>query len=302
MQRELKAVALFCVIAFVVSWGIVGAMFLAGLLTGTQALAGKALASLLFPAGTAVAAVATVYWWKQRVDAASLGFTFRHSHWLLLAWLCPALVALLTLLICKFIPDLSLSFDPSAHPLAANADEQMRKDFEAAKSTPPALRFIAYFTGSLFMATLLYLVFRVAEEIGWRGLLLRLLAPFGFWRASILVGILAGIWSMPLVLLGNFYPEHPQQGLFLIVALTLLMSPLITFFRLRSGSVAGAAIFTASMAAMTRFVMIPYVSGSDLLYGIPGIAGMVALVIVNVLVVVPRWREADADLRELVKE
>jgi hypothetical protein len=302
MQRELKAVALFCVIAFVVSWGIVGAMFLAGLLSGEQATMGRALASLIFPAGTAVAAVATVYWWRQRVDVAPLGFKVRLSHWLLLGWMCPALIALLTLLVCKFIPNLSFSFDLSAHPLPPGANEQAQKAFAEAKAASTVLRVVAFFVGSLFMGTLLNLVFRLGEEMGWRGLLLRLLAPFGFWRSSILIGFLAGMWSMPLVLLGSYYPEHTQTGLFLIVPFMVLVSPLVTFFRLRSGSILGATLFSASLAAMVRFVALPYVSGSDLLYGISGVGGMIALLIVNVIVVVPRWREADADLRELAKE
>jgi membrane protease YdiL (CAAX protease family) len=301
MKRELKAAGLFCLIAFALSWSIAGILFLTGAFAGDKAALGRAVAALLFPAGPAVAAVATLFWWRQRFEAEPLGLTLQLSPWVLIAWLVPAAIAAVTLVVCLLFPGLSFSFDPAAHPLPADAPQQMKDAYEQSKSASPVLRFVALLVQTLFQGTLLNLLFRAAEELGWRGLLLRLLAPFGFWRASILIGFLVGIWSMPLVLIGTYYPDHAQAGLFLVVPLMVLTSPLVTFFRLQSGSILGATLFSASLAAMVRFVLLPYVAGSDLLYGIPGVAGMIALVVVTAIIVLPRWRETDRELSQMVQ-
>jgi hypothetical protein len=56
------------------------------------------------------------------------------------------------------------------------------------------------------------------EDLGCRGLLLRELEPFGFWRSSVLIGVIWGSWHAPLILHRHNYPEHPWVGVFLMTA------------------------------------------------------------------------------------
>ena len=50
---------------------------------------------------------------------------------------------------------------------------------------------------------------RAGEEIGWRGYALpRLAARFGFRRASLLLGLLWGVWQLPLFVI----PGHANYG------------------------------------------------------------------------------------------
>jgi hypothetical protein len=78
----------------------------------------------------------------------------------------------------------------------------------------------------LYAATLLFApfvngLFGFGEELGWRGYLLPKLLPLGRRWAHVLVGIIWGLWHLPLVLVGFAYPGHPILGTVLFVILTI---------------------------------------------------------------------------------
>lgn len=81
------------------------------------------------------------------------------------------------------------------------------------------------------------------EEFGWRGYLLWELAPLGFWKASVVIGAVWGVWHAPLVLAGHNYPSFPVIGVFAFTITCIAMAPLFTYLVVRSQSVLPAAIF-----------------------------------------------------------
>ena len=106
-------------------------------------------------------------------------------------------------------------------------------------SLPGALTYLAYGTG-LFLLT---------EELAWRGVLLPRLqermAPFA---AAVVVGLVWGLWHLPLLLVpGQHDHGLPLLGfLLLIVPTSVLVTALVTTAR---GSVVVAAVFHASFDA-----------------------------------------------------
>ncbi|HKB14553.1 MAG TPA: CPBP family intramembrane glutamic endopeptidase [Planctomycetota bacterium] len=97
------------------------------------------------------------------------------------------------------------------------------------------------------VATLLAL----GEEVGWRGFLLGELLPLGVWRSSLLVGVVWGLWHAPGILLGSrvFVLADPIADLLAQVAFTILLSPIFSWIRVRSGSVLAAAILHGGVNA-----------------------------------------------------
>ncbi|WP_418282010.1 CPBP family intramembrane glutamic endopeptidase [Halorubrum sp. DTA98] len=81
------------------------------------------------------------------------------------------------------------------------------------------------------------------EEFGWRGYLLWELAPLGFWKASLVIGTVWGIWHAPLIIAGHNYPSFPVSGVFAFTITCIAMAPLFTYLVVRSQSVLPAAIF-----------------------------------------------------------
>jgi hypothetical protein len=61
-----------------------------------------------------------------------------------------------------------------------------------------------------------------------------------------------GFWHAPLILHRHNYPEYPWAGVFLMTAMTVLLSPLLSYLTIRPNSVLATAISTGR--SMRRLV------------------------------------------------
>ncbi len=84
----------------------------------------------------------------------------------------------------------------------------------------PFLVWPAIFFATLVVAPFFNGLFGFGEELGWRGYLLPKLMPLGKPRAYGLLGLIWGLWHLPLVLVGFTYPGHPLLGVLMFVGLT----------------------------------------------------------------------------------
>ena len=66
----------------------------------------------------------------------------------------------------------------------------------------PILAVFISIISSFTLLALFYSMFALGEELGWRGYLLAKLAPIGLGRASILIGIIWGVWHAPAIFMG----------------------------------------------------------------------------------------------------
>jgi membrane protease YdiL (CAAX protease family) len=139
------------------------------------------------------------------------------------------------------------------------------------------------------------------EESGWRGLLLRELKPLGFWRSSALIGLIWGFWHAPLILHGHNYPEHPWAGVFLMSAMTVLLSPLLSYLTIRSNSVIAATIFHGTFNATAGLAIVVIRGGDDVTTGVTGLAGLIVLAVMNFgLFAFDRWVNVAAEQKGLL--
>ena len=86
-------------------------------------------------------------------------------------------------------------------------------------------------------------IFAFGEEFGWRGYLLWELSPLGFWKASLVIGTVWGLWHAPLIVAGLNYPSFPYVGVLMFTVVCIAISPLFTYLVLRGESVLPAAVF-----------------------------------------------------------
>jgi uncharacterized protein len=91
-------------------------------------------------------------------------------------------------------------------------------------------------------------LFTFGEEYGWRGYLLPRLLPLGEIRASVLLGVIWGVWHLPLILAGLNYPGvNVWMAIIVFTFVTVALSFTYTWFYVASsGSVLVAAVFHAS--------------------------------------------------------
>ena len=281
--RWQKAVR-FILLTFLLTWGLVAVYILLSRSSPVLPYTVLAMIVMLIPALSAIILTKV----KDKGSLKALGLSFKLNRYFLLAWFYPVILVLITIGINALIPGVSL--DPSlegivertAGQLSEGAQQLAKNQLERAPLHPFWLGIIS---GLLAGATINAL-FAFGEEFGWRGYLLEVLRPLGFWKASMLIGLIWGIWHAPFIyLFGHNYPVHRLAGIFMMVIFCLFLSFIHTFIRLRSGSVVAAAILHGTLNGLAGLPLLVLAGGNDLTNGITGLAGMIALAILTVPII-----------------
>jgi len=217
-----------------------------------------------------------------------LGLSLKLNRWWMAAWLIPPLIAALAWLIGGLFPGVEATTDVDsfvAHFQGRGSAEDMAR-FEAearALGFHPALRMLMQ---SMVAGITLNAFLGLGEELGWRGFLhheLRLFrgrAIAGFWRRSIVVGLIWGLWHLPVVAQGHLYPEHPLPGIAWMMAWCVTLAPIFSYLRERSGSVFAVAITSGTLTAIHEVPLTVTRGGSDVVVGITGASGIAAAALV----------------------
>lgn len=119
--------------------------------------------------------------------------------------------------------------------------------------------------GIVLTAVTLGAVTGFGEEFGWRGYLLWELAPLGFWRASVVIGAVWGIWHVPGIVQGLQYPSFPYVGIAVFTAATIALAPVYTYVVWRAKSVFAAALLHGVFNTSSNTVIALLTADSELL-------------------------------------
>jgi len=212
-----------------------------------------------------------------------LGISFKLNRWFLVAWFLPVIISFATLGVSLLFPGVEYSpemagiFERFESVLSPEQLEQMKAQAAAFPLHP----FWIGLLQGLVAGITINAVAGFGEELGWRGFLQKELAHLGFWKSSIIIGLVWGIWHAPIILQGHNYPQHPQLGVFMMVVFTLLLSPIFSYVRLKANSVIAAAIIHGSINATVGLPLMVIKGGNDLTVGVTGLAGFIALSLVN---------------------
>lgn len=274
---------LYLAVAFGFSWAIAAVAFL----VEPTPIARVGL-YLVFMWGPALGAVVAQRAAGQAV-LAPLGVTLTPNRWWLAAWLVPFAVSIAAGLVGALMPGV----EPAAAGDALLSrlgdtlppDELAKAQQQLASVPPPALLLIMLLQ-ALVAAVSVNLVATFGEELGWRGYLHQRFAHLGFWRRSVVVGVVWGIWHAPIILMGHNYPQHPVVGVFFMIVFTTLLAPGFELVRSRGGSVVAACVCHGAVNASAGFGIAFLKGGSDLVVGVTGLAGFIVLAVVNLLI----WR------------
>jgi membrane protease YdiL (CAAX protease family) len=274
----------FVVIAFGFSWAVAGAYRAVG--GGVSDPAFTAVA-VVYMFGPLVAASAVQIRRGERV-APAVGARLTLNRWLVVAWLTPAVVAVLAVVFAVAHPEGSLA--TSAATVVESYGPSLSAERAAALTESLEGVPLSFVIGSILVTGLIAgatvnAVAAFGEEAGWRGLMLYELRDESFWRSSAIVGLTWGVWHLPLVAQGYNYPSNPAVGVFAMVAFTLLATPPLNYVRLKSGTVIAPSVFHGTVNATVGVSVVAVAGVSRLVTG-AGVATMAALATVNVVMVV----------------
>ena len=213
-----------------------------------------------------------------RVPLGSLALLVKPNRWFLVAWLLPALLSCVALGISLIFP--GVEYSPSMEGVSRyyGVSPSVVAEQYTLLGLPPlvSVLFMGLIAGPTVNA-----LFAFGEEIGWRGFLHRELAHLGFWKLSYATGFIWGIWHAPLILHGLNYPQHPVEGIGMMIVFTTLLSPLLTYIRIRTKSVIGAAIMHGTVNGVSGISVAFAKGGSDLIVGLTGLSGFAVLLLAN---------------------
>lgn len=276
VEPKFKRLKLFLGWTFGLSWTLALIFYLSGAQWG-QGLS-TVLVGALYMAIPALCAIGIQKRFGQPLKE-SLRLSLRFNRWFLVAWLLPVAIILLATGLSILLP--GVSFSPGMEGWAARFPDQPLPDL------PIHLYWLTLIQG-LVAGVTINAVFALGEEVGWRGLLLTELSHVGFWRASLIIGTVWGIWHGPLILQGHNYPNYPVLGIFMMILFCILMTPPLILVTQKAQSVVAAAIFHGTINALGALPLLVIAGGNELGVGLTGLAGMGGLALINLGIVLYR--------------
>ena len=271
---EKKKILIFLAFCFGISWLSAGVFYLCHI--DYQSIWGFLFATvyMFFP----LVSVLLTQLVTGEKPLSDIGISFRLNKWWWLGWLVIIpLPILLSIPVSALFPGVSIGADTDSLKQTMDAMQA-----QGLSMGPWGVGLITLLSG--FVAGLtINAFFAFGEESAWRGFLHRLLKGKGFWKECLIIGVIWGIWHAPLILMGHNYPEHPVPGVFMMVAFCVLVTPLMVFIREKSGSVIMAAIAHGTINALGGLPVLYLIGYKELLSGITGLAGFIALALADIV-------------------
>ena len=147
--------------------------------------------------------------------------------------------------------------------------------------TPLAMLPLGIF-GALMAGLTVNAIFAMAEEIMWRGYLAQAFAGRPFCKKYVTIGVLWGLWHIPLIALGyNYGTANALPRSVLFIGFCVVMSLVLGFVVERTRSVWLAAVLHGTFNGFSQVMLLLVVGGSSLLASSAvGVVSLVAWLVV----------------------
>lgn len=256
-RKSWNEVWLFCLLAFALSW-LYWIPFMAQGIEGLRAFPGPyGFANGMF--GPLLAALVMRLFVSREGLRGTLGVVRHWKHYIV-AMLSPALYAVLLVLTITAVGAGNFTW-PEDSPLL------------------PAV-------GLLFIKSVQELPLGLGEEYGWRGYMLPRLLQLGEVKATLVLGVVWGLWHLPMMVLGLNYPgQDPLLASLIFMAFVVLMSfPFTWLFLWSRGSVLVVALFHIALDVFTDTFCSPHClpGGNQLLVSSAGLISSALLLVIVV--------------------
>lgn len=276
-------------LTFILSWGLALAARLAGLKYDGQINSVILGVLYMFMPALAVAILSRFVWHQPFL---SWGFKRPQNYFWLLALLGPIVYAFLSAMFSYFWPGVYFSagmdglFQRFSGAMPPEQLLQMKNQLASLGFwVVPIFILQAVLAGMTVNAVAAW-----GEELLWRGFLVRELRNWHWLKMSLVIGLAWGLWHAPLIIQGHNYPQHPYLGVLMMTLWCILLTPPLIYLSAKTKSVLTAAIFHGTLNASFGLSTAWVSGGNDLLIGMTGLAGLLALLLINIFLFMLDWR------------
>ena len=279
-QPELKSVAtalewrgigIFLLVTFGLTWAVWAVVYLLGGAENLPLLTVGSLLAMWCPGIAAIICSRYVTPMSKRDLGLQRGYLERYVSIYFFVFLF--LIAAMGLSVGLGFQEVNATLEPLSSEIA---DQQY-------PFNDPILAVFISIISSFTLLALFYSMFALGEELGWRGYLLAKLAPIGLGRASILIGIIWGVWHAPAIFMGLNYPGHPFLGVLIMIWFTIGWSVILTWLREVTQSVLSAAFGHGLINAVASLPLLLLLDADSLIRAPLGITGLVPLSLIALL-------------------
>ena len=249
-----RRLAIYLLVTFVLTWGV---CIPAGIALGTfedgesssVTMIVLVAVSMFFPlVGALVANAACPK--DARIELGARPRVNGNGRNYLVAWFGPAIVVLLG--IAVFFVTHPGMFDPTMSAYLSL--------IEASGGTIPEMGVTTYaliVASAVIYAPFINMIPAFGEELGWRGMLFPTLSELMSERAAAIVsGVIWGVWHAPIIAMGHNYGMgylgFPVLGILSMVVMCVALAVILSWLRLRSGSVWPCALFHGAFNAVAN--------------------------------------------------
>lgn len=282
MKRINKPVPLFVLLTFLINWSFALVYYVTGgRLSGPVGVI-FGVVYMFIP--MTVAIILQKFRYKRLMS--EIGLKKSMNRWMLVAWFLPVLICVAAIPVSLLLPGVSFTPDMSGMMeryrgvLTPEQLVQMKRQI----ATMPVHPFLLSLISSLVAGITINAVAAFGEELGWRGYLQHYLKGLGFWRSSLLIGMIWGIWHAPFIIQGYNYPQHPLIGVGMMVVFCTLFGPILSYLAIKARSVFAAAIAHGTFNAAFGLSIMLISGGNDLTVGVIGVSGLVVFAAVDVVI------------------
>jgi membrane protease YdiL (CAAX protease family) len=274
-----KKILTFICLTFLISWTAAGLFYLSGLGWGNLIATAFAVLYMFFPLICTIIVQKLIY--KQPVMK-TYGVNTNINRWLFVAWGLPVLLTFATIGVSFLLPGVSYSSEMIG--LASYFGDAVPEGVMSELPFSPVVMFWLMLAQGIIAGPTINAVAGFGEELGWRGFLLKETASAGFWKSSIVIGFVWGIWHAPLILMGHNYPGFEVAGVFMMTLWCILLSPMFSYVTIKANNVIAAAIMHGSLNAVAGLSILPLAGSKPLLTGLTGLAGFIVLAALNLVI------------------
>jgi membrane protease YdiL (CAAX protease family) len=283
----MKKISIFVIITYILTWSIAFALMANGGYQNPNSTI-IVMSCMFMPA---IGVIITTLITKENFKDLWLKPNFKNNKkYYFIAWILPAvLIALGTVIYFLVFPnqlDLNMTtMIEATKSQMASANRPIPNDQQIKMSL------ISQLVLAVFIAPVVNFIPCLGEELGWRGFLLpNLLEKFSALKATLISGVIWGVWHAPLIAMGHNYglgyPTYPFGGIFSMTVFCVFLGSIFSYVTIKAKScipaVIGHAMFNGFAASGLLFSSItnpnPFIGPSPV-----GIIGGIGIIIAGIV-------------------